>query len=168
MLPSQPQPHSEPINNRDNPDGPWKVCVADYKGPIGGNRGYYFHVLVDTYSKWPEISVAKSTRFVILFPALDKSFETHSYPKKMIHNGGPPYNSRTLQNYAEESGFKTDIFTPKHPDGNGQADKMMSSIVKLTYAVSARLRTPRRKLPNFCSLTGTHHTAPLARLLPFS
>jgi hypothetical protein len=25
-----------PIVNRETPEGPWKVCAADYKGPIGG------------------------------------------------------------------------------------------------------------------------------------
>ena len=31
-----------PITTRDPPDGPWKVCCADYKGPIGGPRGITF------------------------------------------------------------------------------------------------------------------------------
>ena len=82
------------IVNRETPEGPWKVCAADYKGPIGGSRGYYFHVLVDTYSKWPKVSVTKSTKFEKLYPALDKSFAGHGYPDKIIHDGGPAYNSQ--------------------------------------------------------------------------
>ena len=50
-----------PIANRETPKKPWNICAADYKEPIGGARGCYFHVLVDTYSKWPEVAVTKST-----------------------------------------------------------------------------------------------------------
>ena len=86
-----------PITNRETPDRPWKVCAADYKGPIGGTRGYYFHVLVDTYSKWPEISVTKSTKFEKLFPALDKSFACHGYLVQIIHDGAAPLQQQGLE-----------------------------------------------------------------------
>ena len=54
-----------PIVNREMPvpDEPWK----------GGNRSYYFHFLVntDTYSKWPEMAVTKSTKIKKLYPTLE-------------------------------------------------------------------------------------------------
>ena len=90
-----------PISTRASPNGPWKVCCADYKGPIGGPREYYFHVLIDTYSKWPEVSVTKSTKFEKLFPALDQSFACHGKPDKIIHDGWPPYNGHSLAQYAK-------------------------------------------------------------------
>ena len=52
-----------PIVNRETPEKPWDIIAADYKGPIGGPGGYYFHVLVDTYSKWPEVAVTSSTKW---------------------------------------------------------------------------------------------------------
>ena len=68
---------SAPISTRTPPGGPWKVCCPDYKGLVGGPRGYYFHVLNDTYSKWPEVAVTKSTKFEKLFPVLNQSFACH-------------------------------------------------------------------------------------------
>ena len=68
----------------------WQVCHADFKGPIGGPRGYYFHVLIDEYSKWPEIAVTRSTDFDSLSPMLERSFATHGIPEKIIHDNGPP------------------------------------------------------------------------------
>ena len=67
------------------PGGQWKVCCADYKGPIGSPREYYFHVLIDTYSKLPEVSVTKSTKFKKMFPAIDQSFASHGYPDLVEH-----------------------------------------------------------------------------------
>ena len=47
-----------PMQMRDTPDRPWQHCSADYKGPIAGK--YYFHVLIDNYSRWPEVAMATS------------------------------------------------------------------------------------------------------------
>ena len=138
-----------PITTRDPPDGPWEVCCADYKGPIGGPRGYYFHVLIDTYSKWPEVAYTTSTKFEKLFPALEKSFANHGYPDKVIHDGGPPYNGQAWADYAKQSGFDTALCTPEHPQANGQAEKFMSSIVKITHASIAEGRDPKEEILKF-------------------
>ena len=138
----------EPMKNRDTPDGPWKVLSADYKGPIGGPRGYYFHVLVDHYSKWPEVCVTDSTKFEKLFPVLDRSFATHGIPEEIVHDNGPPYNSSNWRRYARETGFEIKPCTPEHPQSNGLAEKMMTSIVKLTHAALQKKRTQRRRLPS--------------------
>ena len=138
-----------PITKRTPPSGPWKVCCADYKGPIGGPRGYYFHVLIDTYSKWPEVSVTKSTEFERLFPALDQSFACHGYPDLVVHDGGPPYNSHNWKEYAKRCGFETSLCTPEHPQANGQAEKFMSSIVKITHASIAEGKDPKKEIYTF-------------------
>jgi hypothetical protein len=138
-----------PMQNRDTPDGPWKVLSADYKGPIGGPRGYYFHVLVDHYSKWPEVCVTKSTKFEKLFPVLDRSFATHGNPDEIIHDNGPPYNSGSWRRYARETGFEIKPCTPEHPQSNGLAEKMMASIVKLTHAALAEKKNPKEEVAKF-------------------
>ena len=40
---------------------PWQKLHADFKGPIGGQ--YYLHVVIDQYSKYPEVDVITSTKF---------------------------------------------------------------------------------------------------------
>ena len=138
-----------PMKNRDTPDGPWKVLSADYKGPIGGPRGYYFHVLVDQYSKWPEVCVTDSTRFQKLFPVLDRTFATHGIPEEVVHDGGPPYNGKEWRRYAKETGFEIKPCTPEHPQSNGLAEKMMTSIVKLTHAALAEKKNPKEEISKF-------------------
>jgi hypothetical protein len=135
-----------PIVNRETPEKPWDICAADYKGPIGGPRGYYFHVLVDTYSKWPEVAVTTSTRFEKLFPVLDGSFSSHGIPSQVIHDNGPPYNSAKWREYARKVGFSSKPCTPEHPQGNGLAEKMMASIVKLTHASLAEGKDPKTEI----------------------
>ena len=57
-----------PMTLRETPEGPWQHCSADFKGPIGGQ--YYFHVLIDNLSRWPEVEIVKSTSMEQLQPAL--------------------------------------------------------------------------------------------------
>ena len=138
-----------PIITRDPPTGPWQVICADFKGPIGGPREYYFHVLIDTYSKWPEVAYTTSTKFEKLYPVLDTSFATHGYPAKVIHDGGPPYNSQAWADYARQSGFESVLCTPEHPQANGQAEKFMASIVKIAHASIAENKHPKEEILKF-------------------
>ena len=69
-----------PLKSRVMPDKPWSIVACDFKGPIGGPRGYYFHVTIDTYSRYPEVQVLKSTGFDKLRRALDVVWATHGIP----------------------------------------------------------------------------------------
>ena len=53
--------------------------------------------------------MTKSTKFEKLFPALDQTFACHGKPDKVIHDGGPPYNSHTWAQYAKTWGFKAEL-----------------------------------------------------------
>ena len=75
-------------------------------------------MLVDQYSKWPEVCVIDSTRFQKL-PVLDRTFATHGIPEEVVHDGGPPYNSEEWRRYARETGFRIRPCKPEHPQSNG-------------------------------------------------
>ena len=157
---SQPKNSPAPMVPRDTPAKPWQVCATDYKGPIGGPRGYYFHVLIDLYSKWPEIAVTKSTKFEKLLPVLDSSFCTHGVPEEIIHDNGPPYTSYAWKEYAEEWGFQSKTCTEEHPQSNGLAERMMASIVKLTHASLAEGKDPKQEISKFLlSYRNTPHSS---------
>ena len=148
-VPAVPTNAPPPLVIRDTPEGPWRVCAADYKGPIGGRNGYYFHVLIDTYSRWPEVAVTNSTSFNKLYPVLDRSFDTHGYPELVVHDNGPPYNSKDWEEYAKRSGFRTSPCTPEHPQANGMAEKFMASLVKLTHAAMGEKKDPKTEISKF-------------------
>ena len=54
------------------PLGPWKEVALDFKGPIGGKSGFYYHVVLDTYSRYPEIFIVPDTKFETLKPRLEE------------------------------------------------------------------------------------------------
>ena len=69
-----PQVTPEPLQPNMLPERAWKDVHADFKGPIGGK--YYFHVMIDQYSKYPEVDILKSTSFKKLRPCLDRIFSS--------------------------------------------------------------------------------------------
>ena len=126
---------------RETPDRPWQHCSADYKGPIAGK--YYFHVLIDNYSRWPEVAMTTSTGMDKLKKVLSDSFSIHGVPETITHDNGPPYNGREWQAFAKEQGFKPKACSPEHPESNGIAERFMSVLVKVIHAAVAEGKDPR-------------------------
>ena len=140
-----------PMQIRDTPDRPWQHCSADYKGPIAGK--YYFHVLIDNYSRWPEVAMVTSTGFDSLQDKLEDSFNTHGIPDSITHDNGPCYNGGEWKKFARKWGFEIRPCTPEHPQSNGIAERFMGVLVKVVHAAVASKQDPRvevrRRLLNY-------------------
>ena len=146
---SVPRNDPAPIKNRPLPEGPWREVAVDYKGPIGGQSGFYYHVVIDLYSRYPEVVIVKDTSFDTLKPKLEEIWARFGIPGKIIHDGGPPYNSRDWRHYAKEIGTNLELCTPEHPQSNGTAEKMMANLVKITHAAIAEGKEPASALQSF-------------------
>ena len=92
---------------------------------MGGKNGFYYHVGIDNYSCYTEVSVVPDTKFSTLKPVLEEIWSRWGYLEKVINDGGPPYNSYSWQGYIDEIGVKMDLCTPEHPQSNGMVKKMM-------------------------------------------
>ena len=79
-----------PFTSRPLPEGPWKEVLVDFKGPMGGKNGFYYHVVIDNYSRYPEVSIVPNTSFSTLKPVLEEIWIRWEYPEKVIHDAGPP------------------------------------------------------------------------------
>ena len=73
-----------PMQKREMPERPWQHCSADYKGLIAGK--YYFHVLIDNYSRWQEVVMVMSTSLQQLQGKLEDSFSIHRIPESITHD----------------------------------------------------------------------------------
>ena len=84
-----------PMVIRETPEEVWQHLAADFKGPIiGDGESYYFHVVIDLFSRWPEVAVVNSTSFESLQPSLERIWALHGKPDSITHDNGPPYDSR--------------------------------------------------------------------------
>ena len=146
-----PTTSTPPMIERETPDRVWSEVQADFKGPVAGR--YYFHVVIDQLSRWPEVEVVTSTSFEKLKPALERSWGLLGIPDQVTHDNGPPYNSQDWKDYAREKGFKLNPCTPEHPRANGIAERFMGVLVKTVHAAVAAGKDPQaevqRRLLNY-------------------
>ena len=87
-----PTTSTPPMAIRSTPERVWSEVQADFKGPVGGR--YYFHVVIDQLSRWPEVEIVSSTSFDKLKPALERSWALLGIPDRVTHDNGPPYISQ--------------------------------------------------------------------------
>ena len=129
------------------PDRPWQHLHGDFKGPIGSK--YYLHVLIDQYSKFPEVDIVTSTKFDKLRPVLDRVFATHGVPETLSTDNGPPYFGDEMSQYAKQMGIKLTPVTPEDPQCNGFAENFVKTLCKLLHTCAAEDKDPKRELNRF-------------------
>jgi hypothetical protein len=64
-------------------------------------------------------------------PILDSWFSTFGTVKELKSDRGPPFNGHEFSAYARERGFIHKPVKPRHPRGNGEAEKFMKNMKKM-------------------------------------
>ena len=144
---SNSQSHPVPLEPNLLPDRPWQKVHADFKGPIG--EKFYLHVVIDQYSKYPEVDLVTSTAFKKLKPVLNRIFATHGIPEEMTSDNGPPYDSHDMKTYAAEMGISLTPVAPKDPQGNGFAENFVKSLCKMVHIAIIEDKDPKTELYTF-------------------
>ena len=141
--------YNPPVPFKPNvlPDRPWQKLHCDFKGPIA--QKYYLHIIIDQYSKYPEVDVVSSTSFSKLRPALDRVFATHGVPETMSVDNGSPYFGHEMKLYAKEIGFRLTPVTPDDPQSNGFVENFVKTLCKLIHASLAEGKDVRSELYTF-------------------
>ena len=148
---------TEPLKPTELPAGPWMELHADFKGPIGGS--WYFHVLIDQYTKFPVVNIVKSTGWETLRPVLEDALATHGIPDIITTDGGPPYNGEEFRKFAQNLGFTHRLTTPESAQANGFAEIFVKTLVKLIHTAVANKKDPKRAVQSYLmAYRATPHT----------
>ena len=99
----KPQP-PEPLRMTEMPKLPWTTVHVDFYGPLPTSE--YLLVVVDRYSRLPEVEIVHSTRASTVIPKLDKIFSVHGIPDIIISDNGPPFNGDEYTQYAKALGIE--------------------------------------------------------------
>lgn len=138
----------EPMRITPTATEPWQSLAIDFYGPIP-QGGQYLLVVTDTYSKFPEVEIVKSTSAKACIPKLDRIFATHGIPSKIKTDNGPPFNGDDFKRYTATLGIEWKTSTPLWPQGNGNAESIMKPIGKLIKASSLEGKNWRQELQRF-------------------
>ena len=79
----------EPLRMTKMPQSHWEVLNIDFYGPLP--TAEYLLVVIDRYSRFPEVEIVSSTKASIIIPKLDKIFAVHGIPAIVRSDNGPPF-----------------------------------------------------------------------------
>ena len=114
-------PKPETVHPWKYPVQPWDRVHIDF----ATFEGKKFLLLVDAYSKWPEVRYMASTTAAKTIEALTDIFATHGFPVSLVSDNGPPFTSDEFQNYMASRGIHHRLTPPYHPASNGQAESLV-------------------------------------------
>ncbi|XP_065058440.1 uncharacterized protein K02A2.6-like [Rhopilema esculentum] len=137
----------EPMQPSDMPSGPWEKLHIDFCGPLPSNE--YLLVVVDRYSRYPEVEVVKSTKASCVIPKLDKMFATHGIPVAIKTDNGPPFSSEELRRYCNALNIKHEFSTPYWPQANGEVERFNQPLEKALQTAAIEGKVWRQELQRF-------------------
>ena len=96
---------------------PWKRIHADYCGPFIGR--YYALIIIDSYSKWPEVMLTMNASADFTKMALKKCFSREGIPQVLVTDNGTHFYARQLKKWSDGIGCRHLRTAPRHPCSNG-------------------------------------------------
>jgi hypothetical protein len=135
---------------------PWTrlhLDFAEYKKKL-------YLIIVDSYSKWPEIFETSATSATNTTEILRELFASFGLPQLIVSDNGPPFHSEELVTFLRLNGIRSRFSSRSHPNSNGQAERYVRTFKEAMSADtegSTRSRVSRflfsyRRAPN--STTG--------------
>ena len=144
------QPTRDPLKPTELPDGPWQYVDMDFWGPLPSGESIL--VMIDPYSRYPEVEFCHSTSAAAVVPKMDKVFSTHGFPEKSKSDGGPPFNggdTHYFKQYMKWAGVDHRVVTPEDPEANGLAESFMKSIKKVWHCARIEGKNFKQELYKF-------------------
>ena len=164
-LSSNPSPiQREPLSMTPLPPGPWTEVAVDFAGPFPS--GDYLMVVVDEYSRYPEVEVISSLSARTVIPHLDTIFARHGIPQTVKTDNGPPFNGQEFKTFSKELSFCHRKVTPLWPEANGEAERFIQTLNKHVRTATAENVNWKTHLPQFLRLyRATPHSS--TKISPF-
>ena len=78
-------PKLTPLHPWEYPEGPWKRVHLDFAGPVEGKQ---LLILVDAYSKWPEVAVMDETSMGSTLKEIGNTFARWGIPLQVVMDNG--------------------------------------------------------------------------------
>ena len=109
------------------PKYPWQVVGTDF---FELDRKQYL-VVVDYFSRYPEIVKMNSTTSACTIAALKNIFARYGIPEVVRSDNGPQYSSHEFAAFARSYQFHHATSSPLFPQSNGQVERMVQTLKTL-------------------------------------
>ena len=118
---------AEPMIPSQLPERPFQKVGTD----LFEWKGQEFVLVVDYFSRFCEIGVLRKSTSQEVINHLKAIFARHGIPETVISDNGPQYSSAEFAKFAEDWGFTHITSSPKYPQSNGEAERMVQTTKNL-------------------------------------
>ena len=141
-----PRSKPEPIRSTSLPEGPWTDIAVDLLEIPEGN---HLLVVVDNYSRWPEVILLKKTDAAHVTKAMEGIFQTHGLPVTVRSDNGPPFSSAQFEGFLEYLGIAHQKGTPYWPQSNGEVERCNKTLLKIIRIANLEGRDWKKAVQDF-------------------
>ena len=120
-------PKREPLLVTPLPDHPWQMVGTD----LFELSGEHYLLVVDYFSRFPEIARLTSTTSAAVITSLKSIFARHGIPQILRSDNGPQYVSHEFSTFAKSYGFQHTTSSPRYPQSNGQAERTVKTVKQM-------------------------------------
>lgn len=112
---------------------PFDVVNIDHLGPyIKSTQGNaYIIVIIDNLTKYVKLYAVKNTSTHSLLKVMKIFVLMFGIPRRVITDRGTAYTSRQFEMYCTEQGIKHSLISVRHPQSNGQVERVNGTLVPL-------------------------------------
>ena len=104
------------------PGRPWSRIHVDFAGPISSCM---YLVVIDAYSKFPEVVKMSITSAKATVTTLRDIFSRHGLPKIIVSDSGPQFTASEFEQNCTSNGILHRTSAVYKPSTNGQAERVV-------------------------------------------
>ena len=119
----------EPLIGSPLPGRPWEKVGVE----LFDLEGVPYLVVVDYYSRYPEVKQLTRTRSLDVILVMQGIFARHGIPNLVISDNGPQFSSEEFKEFSKRYQFSHQTSSPRHPQANGLVERtvgIVKSILK--------------------------------------
>lgn len=121
----------EPLHMSKLRSSPWEKVGVDLCGSFPSD---YLLVVIDEYSRYPEVEILQCMSVRAIIPQLDKIFFTLGIPPEVKTDNGPPFQSSEYANFAIYFGFRCKKITSLWAQANAEVEHFIDTFKKTLHA----------------------------------
>lgn len=140
------EPSVEPMVRTPLPAGPWQKLALDFTEIT---NGLHLLVVVDYYSRFPDIEIMPSTTAAATIFKLRMIFARFGFPKEIVCDNGPPFGSEDFIQFCNISGIDIKHSIPYAPFQNGLVERYNRTLLKSVKISIAQGRDWKSDLYDF-------------------
>ena len=95
-------------------------------------------ILVDAFSKWPEVVQLSTTTATKTVSVLRTIFSRMAIPSQIVTDNGPQFTASEFERFCKYNGINHTLTAPYHPSSNGEAERFVQTFKQTMQKVKYR------------------------------